>query len=89
MEECYNLILELMSGYDQQGKQSNKRKFGSIPSSPNGVMDVSFRCDSSNDSWDVAAASVSSSPDPSSKKSRTQDQLLLNHPNKDFLSIHR
>lgn len=89
VDECCKLILELATlGH---GNQSNKRKFGSIPSSPKGVMDMSFSSDSSNDSWTVADSSVSSSPEPLSKKSRAQDQLLqpLNHPSSDFLSIPR
>ncbi|XP_054798829.1 cyclin-D3-1-like isoform X2 [Prosopis cineraria] len=85
VDECHKLVLEFTTEY--QVKQSNKRTFGSVPGSPNGVMDASFSCDSSNDSWAVAA-SVSSSPEPLSKKARTQDQLLLNHPtNSEFLSI--
>ncbi|KAK7283279.1 hypothetical protein RIF29_12695 [Crotalaria pallida] len=100
MDECCKLILEVVwTGHkqQQQGKQCIKRKFGSsIPGSPNGVIDVSFSCDSSSDdSWAVsasasaaAAASVSSSPEPLSKKTRTQDdQLLLNYPTSDFLTI--
>ncbi|KHN45176.1 Cyclin-D3-2 [Glycine soja] len=91
VNSCCKLLLEVWSGYEEeeqeQGKQCMKRKFGigSIPGSPNGVMDVSFSCDSSsNDS------SVSSSPEPLSKKSRSeeQEQLLLpnpNHSNSDFL----
>ena len=86
MDECYKLMVELGREY-QGNKQFNKRKYGSVPSSPNGVMDVSFSCDSSNESWAVAASSVSSSPEPVSKKSRAQDQLLLSHPNSDFLRI--
>ncbi|KAK7321666.1 hypothetical protein VNO77_32522 [Canavalia gladiata] len=91
VEECYKLMLESVSGYDHEGKQlkSNKRKFGwVVPCSPNGVMDGSFSCDSSNESWEIGAY-VSSSPEPLSKKSRTQDQLLLNHSNSEFLSIPR
>ncbi|XP_062159754.1 cyclin-D3-1-like isoform X1 [Alnus glutinosa] len=90
IDGCCKLISELASG--GHGNQSNKRKFGSIPCSPKGVVDVSFSSDSSNDSWAVAAASsVSSSPEPLSKKSRAQDQILqtLNHPSADFLSIPR
>ncbi|XP_030958599.1 cyclin-D3-1-like [Quercus lobata] len=89
VDECCKLILELASRGN--GNTSNKRKFGSLPSSPKGVMDVSFSSDSSNDSWAVAASSVSSSPEPLSKKSRAQDQLLqpLNHPSSDILSIPR
>lgn len=85
VNSCCKLMLELWSEFE--GKQCMKRKFGIgwIPGSPNGVMDVSFSCDSSsNDS------SVSSSPEPLSKKSRSeeQEQLLLpnpNHSNSDFL----
>ncbi|KAL4649563.1 hypothetical protein ACB092_01G022700 [Castanea dentata] len=89
VDECCKLILELASR--GSGDPSNKRKFGSLPSSPKGVIDVSFSSDSSNDSWAVAASSVSSSPEPLSKKSRAQDQLLqpLNHPSSDILSIPR
>lgn len=77
--ECHKLIMEFTTEW--RVKQSKKRTFGSVPGSPNGVMDASFSCDSSNDSWAVAtAASVSSSPEPLSKKARTsQEQLLLNH----------
>lgn len=89
VEGCLRLILEFASG--GHGNQSNKRKFRSVPGSPKGVMDVSFSSDGSANSGDVSASSVSSSPEPLSKKSRAQDQLLqtLNHPNADFLSIPR
>nr|QYW07126.1 cyclin D3-1 [Dimocarpus longan] len=90
VEHCSKLIMELAVGVVHD-YQSNKRKLNSIPGSPNGVMDVSFSSDSSNDSWAVAP-SVSSSPEPLSKKSRTaQDQLLpsLNHSTADFLTIPR
>ncbi|XP_045827173.1 cyclin-D3-2-like [Trifolium pratense] len=90
VDECCKLILKLWSGYEE-GNECNKRKFVSIiPSSPNGVMDVSFSCENSNDSWAIAttaATSVSSSPEPLSKKIRTQEQLLLNSSKSDFLSI--
>ena len=88
MDECYNLILAMASLKPNMDKQTKKRKLGSIPGSPNGVMEVSFSGDSSNESWAVVA-SVSSSPDPLSKKSRAQQQLLVNHPSSDFLSIPR
>ncbi|KAE9586826.1 hypothetical protein Lal_00004716 [Lupinus albus] len=91
MDECCKVMLEVCSGYEQ-GKQWKKRKFGSIPSSPSGVMDVSFSSDNSNDSWEVstsAPASVSSSPEPLFKKTRTQDQLLLNYSTSEFLTIPR
>ncbi|KAL0360947.1 UNVERIFIED_CONTAM: Cyclin-D3-3 [Sesamum radiatum] len=72
----YRLIQEVATSADFHS--SNKRKFGSFPaagagSSPKGVVDVSFSSDSSNDSWAVASvASVSSSPEPPSKKTKSQ-----------------
>lgn len=82
--------LKMELAIEDYGNKSNKRKFGSIPGSPNGVMDVSFSSDSSNDSWAVTL-SVSSSPEQLSKKSRAADQLLqsLNHAASDFLTIPR
>ncbi|GMH16651.1 hypothetical protein Nepgr_018492 [Nepenthes gracilis] len=73
VEECCQLILELASG----GKilLSNKRKSVSLPGSPNGVIDVSFSSDSSNDYWAVES-SASSSPEPLSKKIRAEDRNL-------------
>ncbi|XP_016477142.1 cyclin-D3-3 isoform X1 [Nicotiana tabacum] len=67
VEDCYKLMQEVASNIDFH---SNKRKFGTnLPGSPTGVMDVSFSSDYSNDSWSVAT-SVSSSPEPLSKKTR-------------------
>lgn len=70
LEECSKMIKTGLFGF-----RSNKRKLRSvIPGSPNGVVDVCFSSDSSNDSWVAAAeeaeASVSSSPEPLSKKLR-------------------
>ncbi|KAK8551993.1 hypothetical protein V6N13_120427 [Hibiscus sabdariffa] len=90
VDECCKLIIESATTRSQ-GNQSNKRRFSSIPGSPNGVMDVSFSSDNSNDSWSVTS-SVSSSPEPQSKKSRIQQQQLLeslSHAPSDFLSIPR
>ncbi|TYI39487.1 cyclin-D3-1 isoform X1 [Gossypium hirsutum] len=91
VNECGELIMEWATTR-VEGNQSNKRRFSSIPGSPNGVMDVSFSSDSSNDSWAVASsASVSSSPEPMSKKTRTQQDQLLerlsHHAPSDFLTI--
>ncbi|KAK7383177.1 hypothetical protein VNO78_28850 [Psophocarpus tetragonolobus] len=86
VEECYKVMKEVVSGYDEEGKRSmlKKRKFESVPCNQNGVMEGSLSCDSSNnDSWELGESV------PSSKKTRTQDQLLLNHSNTDFLSIPR
>ncbi|KAK8572491.1 hypothetical protein V6N13_048087 [Hibiscus sabdariffa] len=74
VNECCELIME--SATNVQGNESKKRRFSSIPGSPNGVIDVSFSSDRSNDSWTVAS-SVSSSPESMSKKSRTQQDQLL------------
>ncbi|XP_020234176.1 cyclin-D3-1 [Cajanus cajan] len=86
VKECYKVMLEVVWGYDEEGKRwkVNKRKFESVPCSPNGVMDESFSCDSSDESWELGG----SVPIPSSKKTKTQDLLLLNHSN-DFLTIPR
>ncbi|GMN35076.1 hypothetical protein TIFTF001_005064 [Ficus carica] len=82
-EECCKLISELASSCIGQSKY--KRKIGHVvvPGSPNGVMDVSFSSDSSNDSWAVAPSSVSSSPEPLSKKIRAHTTAA------DFVSIPR
>jgi cyclin D3 len=40
IDGCCKLISELASG--GHGNQSNKPKFGSIPCSPKGVVDVSY-----------------------------------------------
>ncbi|KAL2458994.1 Cyclin-D3-1 [Forsythia ovata] len=68
VEECCSQIQEVATRI--QFHSFNKRKFGSLPGSPKGVVDVSFSFDSSNDSWGVcsAATSVSSSPEPLTKK---------------------
>uniref|UniRef100_A0A2P2JQR6 B-like cyclin n=1 Tax=Rhizophora mucronata TaxID=61149 RepID=A0A2P2JQR6_RHIMU len=84
VEDCSKLIVELASR--DHCSQSNKRKSGSIPGSPNGVIDASFSSDSSYDSWSVAS-SVSSSPEPLSKKTRSMQNS--NNATADFLSIPR
>ncbi|KAF2295353.1 hypothetical protein GH714_032643 [Hevea brasiliensis] len=71
LNECYKLILEL-SGSENQ---SCKRKYPLTPSSPNGVIDAYFSCDSSNESWAVSST-ASSSPVSRFKRNRTQDQQM-------------
>ncbi|KAF8023137.1 hypothetical protein BT93_F0592 [Corymbia citriodora subsp. variegata] len=78
VDECTKLVSELASAI--RGHRSSKRKFGSVPGSPDGVVDVCFSSDSSNDSWAVAE-SISSSPEPLSKKSRAEDRLRPNSAN--------
>ncbi|KAI3460215.1 hypothetical protein Pfo_016878 [Paulownia fortunei] len=71
VEDCCRLIQEVATSVHFYS--SNKRKFGSMPGSPKGVVDVSFSSDSSNDSWALSSiASVSSSPEPLSKKIKSQ-----------------
>lgn len=61
---------EIVRGMAKSG-QSNKRKSQSVPGSPGGVIDASFSCDSSNDSWSATPSSVmSSSPEPLWKRNR-------------------
>ncbi|KAJ8770649.1 hypothetical protein K2173_021296 [Erythroxylum novogranatense] len=71
VKECYEVILELSGSK----KGTCKRKHSSTPSSPNGVIDAFFSCDSSNDSW-VLTSSVSSSPTSCFKRSRPNDQQM-------------
>ncbi|XP_058781178.1 cyclin-D3-2-like [Vicia villosa] len=77
VDECGKLMMKHWFEYgEENGNQFNKRKFGSIPSSPNGVMDVSFSCENSNDSWVTAATvSVSSSPEPLSKRIKIKNSF--------------
>ncbi|KAE8665206.1 Cyclin-D3-2 [Hibiscus syriacus] len=75
VNECCELIMESATTR-VEGNRSKKRGFRSIPGSPNGVIDVLFSSDSSNDSWAVASSS-SSSPEPMSKKSRTQQDQII------------
>ncbi|XVF59356.1 hypothetical protein PTKIN_Ptkin07bG0269000 [Pterospermum kingtungense] len=91
VDACYKLILELLES-PCKGNQGHKRKHRSIPSSPNGVIDASFSCDSSNDSWAVTSL-ISSSPQPLFKRRRAQEQQMrlpsLNRMFVDVLSSHR
>ncbi|XP_009367569.2 cyclin-D3-3 [Pyrus x bretschneideri] len=84
VNECYKLIQELAVSIENQ---DHKRKHLSVPSSPNGVIDASFSCDTSSDSWAIA------SPDPRFKRSRLEDQQMrlpsLNRASVDVLSSSR
>ncbi|KAF5752873.1 cyclin-D3-3 [Tripterygium wilfordii] len=70
VKECYKAILEIT------GSQNNKRKHLSDPDSPSGVIDASFSCDSSNDSWAVASSSNSPLLEPRFKRRRVNDQQM-------------
>ncbi|CAK8576051.1 unnamed protein product [Lathyrus sativus] len=75
VNQCYKLMLKLLVSGDGIYSLHQKRKRVSEPSSPGGVIDASFSCDSSNDSWTVAS-SVSLSVQPMFKRSRAQDQKM-------------
>ncbi|XP_048131295.1 cyclin-D3-1-like isoform X2 [Rhodamnia argentea] len=86
IDACYKLIDDRASR--GQNYPHNKRKFGSVPGSPRGVMEMCFSSDSSNDSWAVAAAaSVSSSPEPHAKKSRAGEEEAEDHASADIFSF--
>lgn len=72
VNECCKHILDLST---RPGNSNpNKRKLGTVPRSPNGVIDAALiSSDRSNDSW--ALSSVSS--EPPFKKSRSQEQGML------------
>ncbi|KAK6130866.1 hypothetical protein DH2020_035384 [Rehmannia glutinosa] len=78
VEDCCRLIQEVATSVHFYS--SNKRKSGSMPDSPKGVVDVCFSSDSSNDSnWGMGSiASVSSSPEPLSKKIKSQESQECN-----------
>ncbi|XP_073159291.1 cyclin-D3-3-like [Henckelia pumila] len=70
VEDCCRFIQDVATSVHFYS--SNKRKFGWSPRSPNGVLDVSYGSESSNDSWSAGSiASVSSSPEPLSKKTKS------------------
>lgn len=76
VDECVELILECTAPSDYN-VVNRKRKYESVPGSPNGVMDANFSSDSSNDSWIATESVAVASPKPSSfKKSRVQIQQL-------------
>ncbi|KAI3785450.1 hypothetical protein L1987_44568 [Smallanthus sonchifolius] len=66
VDECRKHILEVTCG-GKSGRHFNKRKFGSVPGSPDAVMDLSF---SSDESWSSVVNVDPSSPEPGTKKSR-------------------
>ncbi|KAJ0441567.1 putative cyclin domain-containing protein [Helianthus annuus] len=64
VEECRKEIREVTHC---KNSSTRKRKFGSLPKSPDDVTDLSF---SSDESWSVVNPSVPSSPEPGADKSR-------------------
>ncbi|OVA02067.1 Cyclin [Macleaya cordata] len=77
VDECYQLILESTSNYNVQNSNRKRRYESIIPRSPKGVMDATFSCDSSNDSWAVAeSVSSTQSQKPLFKKNSIEIQQL-------------
>ncbi|KAL1809956.1 hypothetical protein ACET3Z_026946 [Daucus carota] len=78
VDECCNLITELLGDCGYKKYVNHKRKYCPVPSGPNGVINGYLSCDSASDSW-LAASSVSSSPEPRFKKSRAKEQQMRLH----------
>ncbi|KAF4377601.1 hypothetical protein CsatB_005029 [Cannabis sativa] len=76
VNQCYELMVETSVSLGFNKKQSYKRKHGSVPGSPVGVIDASFSSDNSNESWAIGALVPPRSPEPRFKRSRTQDQQM-------------
>ena len=75
VNQCYKLILKPLVCREGIHNLHQKRKRLSEPSSPGGVIDASFSCDSSNDSWAIVS-SVSHSVEPLFKRSRAKVQQM-------------
>lgn len=78
VDECCNLITELLGDCGYKKYLNHKRKYCPVPSSPIGVINGYLSCDSTSDSWTVAS-SVSSSPEPCFKKSKATEQQMRLH----------
>ncbi|MED6192233.1 hypothetical protein PIB30_008108 [Stylosanthes scabra] len=85
VNECYkHIVKQLVLHHEGIYNLCQKRKRVCEPSSPGGVIDASFSCDSSNDSWTAASSiSPSLSLEPMFKRSRAPDQLMR------FASVNR
>lgn len=71
---CYSLIVESLESHGHIRDQRHNLKHLHIPSSPSGIIDASYCCDSSNESWAVGSSVPSSSSlEPSFKRSRARD----------------
>ncbi|XP_057449560.1 cyclin-D3-3-like [Lotus japonicus] len=86
VNECYKIMLKLLVCCGDVHNLHQKRKRLYEPSSPGGVIDASFSCDSSNDSWTVASP-LSLSVEPVFKRSKAQDQHMR-LPSINRMSVH-
>ncbi|KAI3669784.1 hypothetical protein L6452_41191 [Arctium lappa] len=75
LDGCSKFILDVSSNHGTSYSQTHKRKYHSVPGSPNGVVDAYFSSDNSNNSWAIAS-SGSSSPEATFKKNRAQEQQM-------------
>ncbi|KAK1352777.1 hypothetical protein POM88_052615 [Heracleum sosnowskyi] len=57
VDECCNLITELLGDCGYKKYLNHKRKYCPVPSSPIGVINGYLSCDSTSDSWTVALVS--------------------------------
>ncbi|MBA0812529.1 hypothetical protein Gohar_026495 [Gossypium harknessii] len=71
---CYELVSKLLES-DCKQNEARKRKHGQMQGSPDGVIDASSSCGDSDGFW-TAISSVSSSPQPVFKRSRSKDQQM-------------
>ncbi|CAJ1929480.1 unnamed protein product [Sphenostylis stenocarpa] len=72
VNECYKLILGLLVRCEGIHNLAQRRKRLAEPISPGGVIDASFSCENSNDSWSVASLSL----EPVFKRRKAQDQQM-------------
>ncbi|TKY70611.1 Cyclin-D3-2 protein [Spatholobus suberectus] len=72
---CYKLMLRLLVCCEGIHNLGQRRKRLSEPISPAGVIDASFSCETSNDSWTVASLSV----EPVFKRRKAQEQQMRLH----------
>ncbi|KAB2008533.1 hypothetical protein ERO13_D10G097200v2 [Gossypium hirsutum] len=74
VDVCYELVSKLLES-DCKQNEARKRKHGQMQGSPDGVVDASSSCGDSDGFW-TAISSVSSSPQPVFKRSRSKDQQM-------------
>ncbi|TYI05677.1 hypothetical protein ES332_A10G105800v1 [Gossypium tomentosum] len=74
VDVCYELVSKLLES-DCKQNEARKRKHGQMQGSPDGVIDASSSWGNSDDFW-TAISSVSSSPQPVFKRSRSKDQQM-------------
>ncbi|CAM8992797.1 hypothetical protein QQ045_006723 [Rhodiola kirilowii] len=82
VDGCYKFLIELFSNDVLVHDLTRKWRYNSAPSnprSPSAVINMSFSCENSSDSWEVMASTFVSSSEPPFKRCRAQDQLMRLH----------